>query len=120
MVSFNTKFGYLILNRQEIISWLLDKRRENQENCGRCQKGGCYVCNRFNYIKTELEKNAFFEKQDKPRQPVLWKIHDNVNKEPKKYDKSIYRFRIYFERTVKGDYLIQKYDFVNDVILKTH
>ena len=38
MVSFNAKFGYLILNRQEIISWLLDERSENQENYGHCQK----------------------------------------------------------------------------------
>ena len=113
-------FGQLILNRREIISWLLDKRRENQQNCSRSQKAGCYVCNRFNYIKTELQKNAFFEKQDWPRQPVLWQIHDNFNKEPIKYDKNIYRFRIYIERTVKSDYLIQKYDFVNDVILEIH
>ena len=61
MVSFNEKFGYFILNRQEIISWVLDKRRENQENCGRCQKAGCYVCNRFNYMKTEIQNNAFWK-----------------------------------------------------------
>ena len=121
MVSLNAKFGYLILNRHEIISWLLDKRGENQENWGRCQKAGCYVCNKFNYIKTELQKNAFFfEIRDWPRQPVLWQIHDNFNKELNKYDKNIYRFRIYTERTVKSDYLIQKYDFANDVILETH
>ena len=119
-MSFHAKFGYLILNRQEIISWLLDERSENQENYGRCQKAGCYVCNRFNYIKTELQKNAFFEKQGWPRQRVLWQIHDNFNKEPSKYDKNIYRFRIYIKRTVKSDYLIQKCDFVNDVILETH
>ena len=71
-MSFNAKFGYLILNHQEVISWFLDKRRENQENCGRCQKAGCYVCNRFNYIKTKLQKkNAFFEKQDCPCHPLL-------------------------------------------------
>ena len=64
MVSLNAKFGYLILNRHEIISWLLDKRGENQENCGHCQKVGCYVCNKFNYIKTELQKNAFFLKYE--------------------------------------------------------
>ena len=52
-------------------------------------------------MKTELQKNAFFEKQDWPRQPVLWQIHDNFNKEPNKYDKNVYRFRIYIERTVK-------------------
>ena len=60
MVSFNAKFGYSILNRHEIISWLLDKGRENQEKCGRCQKASCYVCNRFSNRKTELQKNAFF------------------------------------------------------------
>ena len=50
----------------------------------------------------------------------MWQIHDNFNKEPNKYDKNIYRFRIYIERTVKSDYLTQKYHFVNDVILETH
>ena len=63
MVCFNAKFGYLILNCQETISWLLDKRRENQGNCGCCQKAGCYVCNRFNYIKTELQKRMLFLKK---------------------------------------------------------
>ena len=70
-MSFDAKFGYLILNHKEVISWFFDKRRENQENCGRCQKAGCYVCNRFNYIKTKLQKNAFFEKQDWPCHPLL-------------------------------------------------
>ena len=92
MVSFNAKFGYLFLSRQEIISWLLYKRRENKKNCGRCEKAGCYVCNRFNSIKTELQKNTFFKKQDWPPQPVLWQIHDNFNKEPNKYDRNVYRF----------------------------
>ena len=119
MVSFNAKLCYLILNRQKITSWLLYKRRENQQNCIHCQKASCYDCYRFNNIKTELQKNALFEKQDWPRQPVLWQIHNNFNKEPSKYDQNIYRFRIYFERTVKSDYLIQKYDFVN-IILETH
>ena len=64
MVTFNAKFGYLILIRQEILSWVLDKRRENQENCSCCQKADCYVCNKFNYIKTELQKKVCFEKQD--------------------------------------------------------
>ena len=70
-MSFNAKFAYLILNCQEMISWLLDIRREDQENCSCCQKAGCYICNTFNYIKTELQKNVFSEKQDLPRQPVL-------------------------------------------------
>ena len=63
MVTFNAKFGYLILIRQEILSWVLDKRRENQENCSCCQKAGCYVCNKFNYIKTELQKRMLFLKK---------------------------------------------------------
>ena len=70
--------------------------------------------------KLNFKRMLFFEKQDWPRQPVLWQIHDNFNKEPNKYDKNIYRFRIYIERTVKSDYLIHKYDFENDVILETN
>ena len=94
------------------------QKKRNSRKLRSLSKADCYVCNRFNYIKTELQKNAFFEKQDWPRQPVLWQIHDNFNKEPNKYDKNIYRFRIYIERTVKSDYLIQKYDSVNDAILE--
>ena len=62
----------------------------------------------------------FFEKQDWPSQPVFWQIHDNSNEESNKYDKNIYRFQIYIETAVKSDYLIQKYNFINDVILETH
>ena len=66
MVSFNkSKYGdYLILNRQEIMAWFLDKRKENQNYCGRCEKASCFVCQRFDYIKKQLQENAYFETQD--------------------------------------------------------
>ena len=56
MLHLSKKFGYYsILNRQEILSWFLDKRREIQNVCGRCQKSDCYTCNRHDYIRAQLE-----------------------------------------------------------------
>ena len=75
MLHLSKKFGYYsILNRQEILSWFLDKRREIQNVCGRCQKSDCYTCNRHDYIRAQLEKNAYFKAQNRPRQPILWQI----------------------------------------------
>ena len=71
MLHLRKKFGYYsILNRQEVLSWFLDKRRENKNVCGRCQESDCYTCNRFNYVRTQLEINAYFEAQDWPHQPI--------------------------------------------------
>ena len=96
MVSFNkSKYGdYLISNCQEIMPWFLDKRKENQNYCGRCEKANCFVCQRFDYIRKQLQENAYFETQDWPRQPILWQIFDKFEKEPNLRDKNIYRFRI--------------------------
>ena len=87
MLHVSKKFGYYsILNCQELLSWFLDKRTENQNVCGLCQKSDCYTCNRFNYIRTQLEKNAYFEAQDWQRQPILWQIFEDFKKEPNHYD----------------------------------
>ena len=99
MLHLSKKFGYYsILNRQEVLSWFLDKRRENQNVCCRCQTSDCYTCNRFNYIRTQLEKNAYFEAQNWLCQPILWQIFEDFKKEPNRYDENIYRFCIYIER----------------------
>ena len=120
MPHLSKKFGYYsILNRQEVLSWFLGKRRENQNVCGRCQKSDCYTCNRFNYIRTQLEIKAYFEAQDWLHQPVLWQIFEDFNKEPNRYDKNIYRFHIYIGRTVRSDFLVKKIDFVNNEIIET-
>ena len=97
----------------------MGKRRENQNACKRCQKRSCYTCGRFEYIREQLQKNAYFEVQDWPGQPVLWQIFDNFEGQPNKYDKNIYRFRVYIERTVKSDVLIKKFDFLNNKIIET-
>ena len=110
MVSFNKpKYGdYLILNHQEIMAWFLDKRKENQNYCGRCEKRKCFVCQRFDYIKKQLQENTYFETQDWPHQPILWQIFDKFEKEPNSRDKNIYRFCICIERTVRSDSLVKK------------
>ena len=51
-----------IMNRQELLGFFLQKKRINTILCGRCQKDDCCNCNKFNYIREQLEKNAFFRK----------------------------------------------------------
>ena len=75
-----------LLNRQELLAFFLEKRRENINFCKNCKKDDCYSCNRFLYIRDQLEKNAFFtrdvgpKKDPMPRQPVLWQVFDNFQK----------------------------------------
>ena len=72
MLHLSKKSGYYsILNHQEVLSWFLDKGRKKQNVCGCSQKLDCHTCNRFNYIRTQLEINAYFEAQDWPCQPIL-------------------------------------------------
>ena len=103
-----SKGEYYILNRQELLGFFLQKRRINTIFCGCCQKDDCYDCNRFNYVREQLEKNAFFERQDWLRQPILWQIFDDFSKKPNNLDKNTYRFRIYIEKTVLSDFLVKK------------
>ena len=81
-----SKGEYYIMNRQELLGFFLQKRRINTILCGRCQKDDCCNCNRFKYIREQLEKNAFFERQyglnvmeyePWSRQPILWQVFDN-------------------------------------------
>ena len=68
MLHLSKKCGYYsILNRQEVLSWFLEKRRENENACNRYQNFDCYTCNRFDYIRTQLKNNAYFEAQEHPR-----------------------------------------------------
>ena len=55
-----SKGEYYIMNRQELLGFFLQKRKNNTILCGRCQKDDCYGCNRFNYIREQLKKNHFF------------------------------------------------------------
>ena len=112
------KGEYYIMNRQKLLGFFLQKRRINTILCGRCQKDDCCNCNRFKYIREKLEKNAFFEKQDWPRQPLLWQVFDDFIKKPNNLDENIYKFRIYIEKTVLSKFLVKKYDFINDEIIE--
>ena len=110
---------YYIMNRQELFGFFLQKRRINTILCGRCQKDDCYNCNRFNYIREQLEKNHFFEADPGWRsQLILWQIFDDFSKKSNKFDKNIYKFRIYIERKVFSKFLVKKYDFINDKIIE--
>ena len=52
------------------MAWFLDKRKENQNYCGHCEKANLFVCQSFDYIKKQLQENAYFETQDWPRQLI--------------------------------------------------
>ena len=113
---------YYIMNRKELFGFFLQKRRNYTILCGRCVD--CYNCNRFNYIREQLEKNAFFERQYGPksepwlRQAILWQVFDNFLKEPNNLDKNRYKFRIYIHKTVLSNFSARRYDFKNDKIIE--
>ena len=48
---------YFVMNRQELLGFFLQKRRNNTILCKNCKK--CYNCNRFEYIKEQLKKMRF-------------------------------------------------------------
>ena len=115
-----SKGEYYIMNRQELLGFFLQKRRINTILYGRCQKDDCYNCNRFNYIREQLEKNHFFEADPGWRsQLILWQVFDDFSKKSNKFDKNIYKFRIYIERKVFSKFLVKKYDFINDKIIES-
>ena len=113
---------YFVMNRQELLGFFLQKRRNNTILCKNCKK--CYNCNRFEYIKEQLEKNAFFERQldpkqePWPRQPVLWQVFEDFKKSSNNVDKNTYKFKIYIEKTVISNFLVKKFDFKNDEIIE--
>ena len=39
-------------------------------------------------------------------------------KKPNNLDENIYKFRIYIEKTVLSNFLVKKYDFINDKIIE--
>ena len=53
--------NHSILNHQELIGVFLEKRRINSNICGCCEKANCNDCNRFNYIRNQLEKMLFLK-----------------------------------------------------------
>ena len=113
---------YFVMNRQELLGFFLQKRRNNTILCKNCKK--CYNCNRFEYIKEQLEKNAFFERQLGPKQepwphqPVLWQVFNDLKKTSNKFDKNTYKFKIYIEKTVISNFLIKKYNLINNSIIE--
>ena len=50
----------------------------------------------------------------------MWQVFDNFDKKTNNLDENIYRFRIYIEKTVLSDYLVKKYDFVNNKIIEIY
>ena len=68
---------FFIVNRQELLGFFLQTRKIKKLLCNNCNN--CYNCKRFEFIKEELNKNAFFlrdiapKKEPSPKQPILWR-----------------------------------------------
>ena len=88
----------------------------NLLNCKKCGKEDCYSCNRFEFIKKQLDVNHYFEAANWIRQPTLWRIYDDYNLKPNNLNSNKYKFCIKIHRTVKGDFLIKKFIFEKDEI----
>ena len=90
--------------------------------CKNCKKDNCYSCNKFDFIKNELERNAFFSKDLGPKgdampcQPVLWQVFDNYQKKLN----NEFKFKIFIEKKVFSYHLVKKYDFVNNKIIEIY
>ena len=66
---------FLIMNRQELLGYFLQIRRNKKLLCNDCNE--CYNCKRFLFIREEMNKNAFFvrdtgpKNEPWPKQPIL-------------------------------------------------
>ena len=82
---------YTVMDRNELLRFFLTQRRKNLNICKNCKKKQLLQLYKFNFIKSELERNAFFSKDlgpmgdAMPRQPVLWQVFDNYQKKPEQF-----------------------------------
>ena len=117
---------YNVMDRNELLRFFLTQRRKNLNICKNCKKNNCYSCNKINFIKSELERNAFFSKDlgpmgdAMPRQPVLWQVFDNYQKKPNTLFKNEFKFRIFIEKKVFSYHLVKKYDFLDNKIIEIY
>ena len=102
---------FLIMNRQELLGYFLQIRRNKKLLCNDCNE--CYNCKRFLFIRKEMNKNAFFvrdmgpKNELWPKQPILWQVFNN-----KDLKKNEFNFKIYIH------FLIKKFDFKKMKLLK--
>ena len=82
---------YTVMDRNELLSFFLTQRRKNLNICKNCKKKQLLQLYKFNFIKSELERNAFFSKDlgpmgdAMPPQPVLWQVFDNYQKKTEQF-----------------------------------
>ena len=95
---------YNVMDRNELLNSFLTQRRKNLNIFKNCKKNNRYSCNKINFIKIELERNAFFSKDlgpkgdAMPRQPVLWRVFDNYQKNR----------TLYLKMNLKLEFLLKK------------
>ena len=108
---------FLVMNRHELPGLFLQTRRNKRLSCNDCND--CYNCKRFEFIKEEMDKNAFFtrdilpKKKPWPKQPILWQVFDNED-----FKKNEFNFKIYIHKKFLSDFLIKKFDFEKNQIIE--
>ena len=109
--------NFLVMNRQELLSFFLQTRRNKILLCNDCND--CYNCKRFEFIREEMDKNAFFTRdigpkmEPWPKQPILWQVFDNED-----FKKNEFNFKIYIHKKLLSDFLIKKFDFEKNQIIE--
>ena len=109
--------NFLVMNRQELLSFFLQTRRNKILLCNDCNN--CYNCKRFEFIREEMDKNAFFtrdigpKKEPWPKQPILWQVFVNED-----FKKNEFNFKIYIHKKFLSDFLIKKFDFEKNQIIE--
>ena len=59
------RVNFLVMNRQELLGFFLQIRRNKRLLCNDCNH--CYNCKRFEFIREEMDKNAFFTRDICPK-----------------------------------------------------
>ena len=109
--------NFLVMNRQELLVFFLQIRRNKRLLCNDCND--CYNCKRSEFIREEMDKNAFFtrdigpKKELWPKQPILWQVFDNDD-----FKKNEFNFKIYIHKKFLSDFLIKKFDFEKNQIIE--
>ena len=109
--------NFLVMNRQERLGFFLQTRRNKRLLCNDCSD--CYNCKRFEFIREEMDKNAFFtrdigpKKEPWPKQPILWQVFVNED-----FKKNEFNFKIYIHKKFLSDFLIKKFDFEKNQIIE--
>ena len=98
----------IIFDWEELEEWFSCLCWENGLFCNYCDCENCYTCERFHFNKDWFNEVGYSVARDWPFQPAEWQIHE------KYFLMDKFNFDVKIEKTVKLQYLIKKYDFLEE------